>query len=422
MAAQMNKRTSSGDGEDDIEHVLGLSKNQKWKKAAWIVVGVLLAMGLAAAITFAATRPPDDGIEWREVELDRSDIVVRVSATGSLEPGRSVSVGAEVSGKVAEVLVDHNDKVTKGQVLVRFDLDTFTNSQKEATASLRAANAEIARANATFDSAEITAKQLEELAAKDFVSDNELVRGQTELDVAKATVSSAKAQRALAKIRVEQAEDQLAKAVITSPIDGTILSRNVEPGNTIVATMQAPELFVVAQDLGSMVLELDIDEADVGSLEVGQQATFTVDAWPSREFVATVTKVLFAPTTVGSVVTYTTELEVDNSDLVLRPGMTATAEIITRTREGVLRAPNTALRFTPPSDDAQAGVFGGPREPKKRATRTEIWVLDNGVPTKVEAKIGDTDGYYTEVESAELDEGTKVLVGYDQEDPKGGRG
>ncbi len=398
----------------DIEETLGVSTGRRWRRVAWTVLGLLVLAGsIVAAVVLL--RPKEQTIRWREVAIDRGDIVVEVSATGTLEAARSISVGAEVSGRVAEVLVDHNDVVTKGQVLVRLDVDTFTNALDQAQASLRAAGTEVVRARATLQQAKFNAGQVETLAARGVVSESELVAARTELGVAKATLNAANAQRKLADIGVKQAKDQLDKAVITSPIDGVVLDRSVETGNTIVAALQAPQLFVIAEDLRSMELELDIDEADVGQLAVGQSATFTVDAWLGREFSAKVAKVYFSPTTSSSVVTYTTELAVDNDDLLLRPGMTASADIVTNTRKGVLRVPNTALRFRPPSDepDEPGFQFGPPRLPKKRAQRTAVWVLEEGVPVEKEATLGASDGYFTEVSG--LAEGANVLVGYAKE-------
>ncbi len=397
----------------DIEDSLGVSTGRRWKRALWTGLGVLLVVGVAL-VALRWLRPEPETVRWREVALDRGDIVVEVSATGTLEPARSVRVGAEVSGRVAEVLVDHNDTVTRGQVLVRLDLDSFTNAFDEAKASYRGAGTEVTRARATVKLAQFTADQAKELSSRGVISESELLKAQTELGVAKASLGTAQSQRNLAKIRVEQAQDQLDKAVITSPIDGVVLLRSVEPGNTIVAALQAPELFVLAEDLRSLELELDIDEADVGQLAVEQEARFTVDAWLGREFTATVAKVHFSPTTTNSVVTYTAELVVDNDEMLLRPGMTVSADVVTSTREAVLRVPNTALRFTPPSDEEEdAGFqFGPPRPAASRASRAAIWVLEEGVPVRLEATLGASDGYYTEVISPEMAEGTNVLVGF----------
>ncbi len=362
-------------------------------------------------------RPAPEAFQWQEVSLDRGSIVVQVRSTGTLRPARTVSVGTEVSGRVEDVLVEHNDRVTKGQVLLRLDDDTFGNALKEAKASARAAAAEVTRARASLAQAEFNATQTSTLLARGTISASEDMLAQTELEVAKAALSNARAQRGLANVRVEQARDQLEKVVVVSPIDGVVLERSVEPGNTIVASMQSPELFVLAEDLRSMELELDIDEADVGQLADGQPATFMVDAWLGREFSATVARVHFSPKTASTVVTYTARLSVDNPDLLLRPGMTASADIVTQTREGVLRVPNTALRFEPPrKEDDDAGFQLAPpvQGPKKRVSRSAIWVLEDGVPVQVEASFGASDGYFTEVISAELTERSKVLVGYSE--------
>ncbi len=402
----------------DIEDSLGVSTGRRWKRALWTGLGILLVAGVALAAA-RWLKPEPKTVQWREVALDRGDIVVEVSATGTLEPARTVRVGAEVSGRVAEVLVDHNDTVTQGQVLVRLDLESFTNTLEEAQASYRGSGTEVTRARATLKLAQFTADQAKQLSERGVISESERLQAETELGVAKASLGTAKSQRSLAKIRVEQAQDQLGKAVITSPIDGVVLRRSVEPGNAIAAALQAPELFVIAEDLRSMELQLDIDEADVGELEIGQPATFSVDAWPDQTFNATVAKVYFAPKTAASVVTYTAELVVANDDLLLRPGMTASADIVTRTRADVLRIPNTALRFTPPADAPEKGSgfrMGPPRMPKKRARVSAVWVLEDGVPTKIGVAGGVTDGYFTEVTAEDgLSEGVRVLIGVDKD-------
>jgi HlyD family secretion protein len=375
-------------------------------------------LGAAASAVLAGLRPTEPEITWHEEALDRGDIVVKVRATGTLRPARTVSVGTEVSGRVEDVLVDHNDQVTRGQVLLRLDDDTFENSLKEAKASARAAAAEVTRADASLGQAQFNARQASDLAARGTISQSEHVMAQTELEVAKAALVNARAQRSLANVRVEQARDQLDKVVVVSPIDGVVLERSVEPGNTIVASMQSPELFVLAEDLSSMELELDVDEADVGQLAEGQHASFAVDAWLGKEFTATVARVHYSPKTTNTVVTYTARLAVDNTELLLRPGMTASADIVTHTRQGVLRVPNTALRFEPPREDDEDGGFqlAPPmQQPKKRATRSAIWVLDDGVPVQAEASLGASDGYYTEITSGDLAEGSLVLVGFSGE-------
>lgn len=369
----------------------------------------------------------DPAPRWETVTADRGDIEVHVVATGSLQARSVVSVGAEMSGRVAEITVDVNDRVTKGQVLVRLDPETAAHALAEARASAKSAAADLSRSRAALTESKSVEARVGTLAGRGLVSAEEEHAQRTSATLAGADVARSVAQTHLAKIRVDQAKTNLSKLEIHSPIDGIVMSRSVEPGSAISASLAAPELFTIAEDLTEMELALPINEADVGRVRAGQTASFAVDAWPDRVFEARVLEVSYAPVVTNNVVTYTALLAVDNPDLALRPGMTATATIVSDTRAAVLRVPNTALRYTPPETKSQAfnplapprmrGGFGGGGN---KTQPPGVWVLRDGAPVRVRVTLGASDGTYTEVTAGELVEGDELVMG--QEPAGAGRG
>ncbi len=401
----------------------------RWKRR---LVGVLVLLGIVGGVGWwwwsgreARNAPP----QWETVTADRGDIEVHVVATGSLQARSVVSVGAELSGRVAEVTVDVNDRVTTGQVLVRLDPETAANALSEARASAKAAAADLARSKAALAESKSVEARVGRLAGQGLVSAEEESTQRTAATLAGSDVARAAAQSNLAKIRVDQAKTNLSKLEIFSPIDGIVMSRTVEPGNAISASLSAPVLFTIAEDLTKMELALPVNEADVGRVRAGQTATFTVDAWPDRTFEARVLEVSYAPVVTNNVVTYTALLEVENADLALRPGMTATATIVSDTRTQVLRVPNTALRYTPPETKSQSfnplapprmRGMGGGRGGAGKSTPPGVWVLRDGAPVRVRVTPGASDGTFTEITAGELEEGEEIVIG--QERPQGGRG
>lgn len=369
----------------------------------------------------------------------RGDLDMTITATGNLEPTNEVTVGSELSGTVTQVLVDTNDRVTNGQVLAQLDTSKLERQTESSRAAAVAAEAKVGQARATLIESEASLLRLQKLKE---ASDGKLP-SQADMDAAIAAVERAKADLASAQAEVRQAqanvganESDLTKSVIRSPVDGIVLSRNIEPGQTVAATMTAPELFVVAEKLENMKLEVAVAEADIGQLKPGQRATFTVDAWPSRSFEATVKKVEFGSTVTDNVVTYKTELEVGNDDLSLRPGMTATAEITVAEAKDVLLVPNAALRFDPASATASAAPTGAPKRsfvqslvpgPPRRmgsgrppaddaasapkpGQRARIWTLLDGKPSPVEVESGLSDGSATVISGDGVSEGMPVII------------
>ncbi len=407
----------------DIQSVLDAETHTPaQRRLRWVLATI--AVALAAGLTlFWLLRGDGPGVRYETSEVMRGDLTVTVTATGTLEPVNQVDVGSELSGIIETVTVDFNDKVQRGQVLARLDTDRLQAQVLESRAALQASEAKVAEAKATVLETQLAFERCEKLAVRQLCSAEVLDTARAAHARAKASEASARAQVAEARATLGGKETELAKADIRSPIDGLVLLRQIEPGQTVAASLQAPVLFTLAEDLAQMELHVAVDEADVGRIAERQAAEFTVDAWPERSFPATITQVRFAPRTVEGVVTYETVLAVDNSDLALRPGMTATAVITAQELRDVVLVPNTALRFTPPQDKAaqtrRRGAFGMlfPRPPMgKRRSNAErsdgqrVWVLRDGEPEAVPVKTGASDGQFTELRSGDIQPGQAVLV------------
>ncbi|MBP8901588.1 MAG: efflux RND transporter periplasmic adaptor subunit, partial [Thiobacillaceae bacterium] len=355
-------------------------------------------------------------------------LVVKVSATGNLQPTNTVDVGSELSGIVDKVHVDDNDEVRKGQVLAQLDLSKLRDAVAKSGASLAAAEAQVLQAQATVAEARATLARFQEvsrLSGGKVPSKTEMDGAEANMKRAEANVASARASVTQARATLQSDETNLGKASIRSPIHGVVLSRQVDPGQTVAASFQAPVLFKLAEDLTKMELQVDVDEADVGQVKPGQKATFSVDAWPGREYQAVITRVGYGAQESDGVISYLTVLEVNNDDLSLRPGMTGTAEITTLIREKALLVPNAALRFTPPAAKAEekpqgGGIIGSllprPPGPRKKA-RVEanggthrVWVLRDGLPVAIEVETGASNGRVTEITGGELKAGMGVIT------------
>ncbi len=403
-----------------------------WRRPHVWIAGVLVIAAAAALWTWrsrseAAAAQPSFVTE----AVARGQLSVAVSANGSLQPTNSVNIGSELSGTVARVMVDVNDRVKKGQVLVELDTAKLRDQVARSRASLASAQAKVAQVDATVKETQGNLARLEEVSR---LSGGK-VPAQSELDTARATLLRAHADAASARAIVTDAraalstdETNLSKASIRTPIDGVVLTRTVDPGNAVAASLQAVTLFSIAGDLSQLRLQVNVDETDVGMVSNGQRATFTVGAQPNRRYPATVTRVAFGSTTTDNVVTYTTLLDVDNKDLTLRPGMTAVATIQANERGASLLVPNSALRFTPATTGATPKAGGSfvsqliPRAPGMGARRTggsagasessskRLWVLRDGAPVAVAVSAGASDGKRTEVSGNGLAEGDTVIV------------
>lgn len=404
---------SREDMADEVRQVIRSQRSRgRWGKVLWV-----LFLLVAAALVAWWMWPENREIQWQTHALDRGNMVLTATATGSLEPKSEVSVGAEISGLVTDVRVEENDLVTQGQILALFDTDELSVTLEQAEAQLALARASVAESAATLEEARVDEGRIRVLLNRGTSSQAELdaavaarKRSEAKLDYARASVRQAEA-------AVSQARTRLAKAVIHSPIDGVVLQRSIEPGNTVAANFQTPVLFLLAEDLSAMELHVSMDEADVGMVREGQTASFTVDAWAGRSFTARVIKVHLYPTVENNVVTYTTVLSVDNTDGVLKPGMTATATIETGRREQVLRVPNMAFRFTPPDTDASGSFLSHPAERTgsgRSGPSNTLWVLRDSKPTRLLVQTGASDGRFTELVGDELSEGDEVITGVRQ--------
>ncbi len=379
------------------------------RRRRMLVVVLSGAFGLVVAAGAAyALRPEGEGPRFRIEPLRRGDMVATVTATGALSATNTVSIGAEIGGRVHAFMVEENDRVTAGQVLVELEREEHASSVREARAQRQSFAASLRLARVNVEDARRTAERSRALHERGLLAEEGALAAEVALARAEADLSNATAQLRVREEAVRQAETTLERTRIVSPIDGVVLSRTVEPGQTVVAALQAPELLVVAQDLARMELRVQVDEADVGQVRDGQRATFTVDAYPEREFEATIQRVSYAPVDVGGVVTYEARLDVDNHELLLRPGMTATATIVTSRREGGLLAPNAALRFEPPVTRRFGG--GRPDEASHRIEGAHLWVLRDGRPAAVEVEVLAADESSSEIRADGLDEGTEVIV------------
>ncbi|MEW5903935.1 MAG: efflux RND transporter periplasmic adaptor subunit [Pseudomonadota bacterium] len=397
---------------------------------------LLIAGGVLALLGIAWMLWPTGGksVRYLTEASARGALEVNVSATGNLYPTNQVDVGSELSGIVEKVLVDENDHVTRGQVLAQLDLSRLGDQVVKSQAAVLAAEAQVAQAQATVKETRATLARLRQVAE----ATGGKVPSRSELEAAEAAVTRADANEANARAAAAQAaaalrsdQTNLSKASIRSPIDGIVLTRKVEPGQTVAASLQAPVLFTIAEDLTRMKLQVDVDEADVSQVKNGQTAYFTVDAWPGRKYPAKIERVGFGAQTTDGVVTYKTLLDVVNDDLSLRPGMTATAEIATAHLQDVLLIPNAALRFTPPRTNGN-GNSGGfvaslfPRRPPAEKQVKEvapagsektIWVLQQGKPVAFTITTGLSNGRYTAVSGGDLQPGMAVITGVQKSAP-----
>lgn len=375
--------------DSDMRARLGLGKrtSRSWlgRNKWWLITGGALGLVLLVWLAFSGSNAP----QYLTQKVTRGPLSIIVSATGTLAPRDQVDVGAEVSGRLDSVNVDYNDHVTKGEVLAQINTDQIT-------AQLDQAKATLAQAEATVVQDTLTLKRYRGLMAINGIS-------KQTLDAAIADLARAKASVALGKAQVDQYQTQLSKTTIRSPIDGVVLDRKVSAGQTVTAAFQTPVLFTLASDLSRMELDVDIDEADVGQVRAGQKASFTVDAYPSRSFSADLTSVRNSPKTVNGVVTYQGVLMVDNPKGLLKPGMTATADILVGSYRNALLVPNGALRFTP--DKAIADQAPKPPAPVNGVSWGRVWLLKAGKLTARDLKLGASDGHQTQVLSGDLKPG-----------------
>jgi HlyD family secretion protein len=420
--------SANEDNARDISDVLGLEEVPRSRRRVKFAAAALLLVAIIAAVVWYSGRRYSAAVQYQTAPITRGDLTVIVTATGTVQPVNQVDVGTEISGTIKTVEVDYNDRVRVGQVLARIDTDKLQAQVLQSESTLESAEARLIEAQATVAE---TRENLERFKRVREMSGGK-VPSQREFDAADAILKRALSSEATLKAQISEAKwklsiDQtnLSKAVIRSPINGVVLKRQVEPGQTVAASLQTPVLFTIAESLAQMEVQVDVDEADVALVKVGQPASFTVDGYPGRAFSAVVKQVRYGPETIQGVVTYKTLLSVDNSDLALRPGMTATANITAKRIANVMLVPNLALRFSPPVPEATAQTGGSlisrlfPRPPppsKSRDTadaksnQQRVWVLRDGEPVAVSVNTGSTDGVMTEITGGDITVGTETVT------------
>ena len=391
------------------------------RRRVWAVVLLLAAAG---AITgYFMLKGEGQAYNYTTEPVRRGDLSVIVTATGSVQPTEQVDISSELSGTVRTVNVTYNSVVAVGEVLAELDTNKLQADVRNASAQLASARASVLKAETEVAAAKTTFDRLSSLVGQRISSQQDLdgARFAHEAAIASKAVSEAAVQSAEASLRL--AEVNLAKSRIVSPIDGVVLTRDVDPGQTVASSLSAPVLFTIAGDLTRMELQAAVDEADVGQVREGQDATFSVDAYPGRSFPAAIETVRFAPETVSNVVTYKAILTVDNADLLLRPGMTATADIVVESVEDALLVPNAALRYSHPEVSGRSRgniitrLFRAPRMGRRGSARNDdardsrsVWILRNGVAERIAVKTGSSDGQSTVLRSGELKEGDLLIT------------
>lgn len=363
-----------------------------------ILIGIVIVvvLGMVAFIIF---RSKESELRFRTEKVTRGDIEATVTATGTVNAVTTVLVGTQVSGTIKHLYVDFNSPVKNGQLIAQIDPAIFEAQVEQARANLFSAKANVDKAEAALLDARRTMDRNRELFSRNLIARSELDTSETNYEAARAQVSATKAQVAQAEAALRYAETNLKYTRILSPVDGIVVSRNVDVGQTVAASFQTPTLFTIAQDLTKMQINTNVDEADIGKIKVGQYVEFTVDAYPDITFKGRVSQVRSAPITVQNVVTYDVVIKVDNPELKLKPGMTANVSIIVARKGGILRIPNAALRFRPP-EAGKPSEYKGPG----------VWIIENRKPERIKVATGISNGNYTELVSSEIMEGQEVIV------------
>jgi HlyD family secretion protein len=410
----------------------------KKKALAWILgTSILTAGGVGYYVREHATQA--EAFTYKTAEVERGRVEARVTATGTLSAHVTVQVGSQVSGRLQQIMVDFNSPVKKGDVIAKIDPQIFEASAAQARANLLAANGNLIKAKAQSADAQRKYDRAKALAAEGLASKNDLETAETTAESAKAEIEAAKGSVEQARAALHQAQVNLGYTTIVSPIDGVVISRSVDVGQTVAASLQAPTLFTIAEDLRQMQVDTNIAESDVGKLGPGMTATFVVDAYPNRRFQGKIRQIRNAPQTVQNVVTYDAVIDVDNEDLALKPGMTANVTIVYADERDAVIVPNAALRFRPPpgfgAPPASAGAKGSgeaaaaarPRATSSsearpaaapgegastdlQADRRALWVLRGGHPDRVRVRIGVSDGTVTQIVEGDVKPGDSVIT------------
>lgn len=384
---------------------------RKYLSIAAVVLAVIAI--LAWSFVGRTTQP-----SYRAVRLQKGSIVAAISATGTVNPVTTVQVGSQVSGTIQKLFVDYNSHVKKGQVIAELDPALFLAQVEQSRGNYQNAQASLQKAGVTLADAKRTLERNRQLLGQGIVAQSDFDAAQTAYDAALAGIKSAEAGVTQSRGSLMQAETNLKNSVIRSPVDGVVISRSVDVGQTVAASFQTPTLFIIAQDLTKMQIETSVDEADISRTRLGQPASFTVDAYPNRSFQGSVIQVRSAPVTVQNVVTYIVVVQVDNKQLLLKPGMTANVAIETGRRDGVLKLPAAALRFQPKTGetrkaDKQSSATGAKaslREKGRSAQQQQVYLLRDGKPVAVAVTTGLADAGFVELVEGPLKEGDEVIT------------
>jgi HlyD family secretion protein len=365
---------------------------KKNKKLLIILAIAVMAVLAGIIIVFSGSKK----IKFKTAKIQKGEITQTVRATGNVNPVTTIIVGTRVSGTIVALYADYNSRIKKGQLIAQIDPTPFENELKHSEAELLNAKATLFKAEVTLKDAERTLKRKQELFKRDLIARSELDDAETAYNTARAQYEIALAQVKKAEAGLRQAKTNLGYTRIFSPVDGVVIAKNVEVGQTVAASFQTPTLFTIAPDLTKMQVDTNVDEADISKIKKGMEVNFTVDAYPDKKFKGIVSQIRLSPTVIQNVVTYNVVISVDNSHLLLKPGMTANVTFVVNSKENVIKIPNSALRFkmpdTPPSK--QQGV----------------WVIRGGKSVRVNVKTGISDGEWTELIEGDLKEGEEVII------------
>jgi HlyD family secretion protein len=381
-----------------------------------IIIAAILVLIIGAGGAYLFTNR-GDGVKFRTEKATRGDMRAAVTATGTMSAVVTVLVGTQVSGTIKQLFVDFNSIVKKNQLLALIDPALPQAKVEQARANLQSATANVEKSEAALLDTKRTMERNQTLLAKNYIARSDFDTAETNYQSALAQVNVAKAQVEQARAALQVEETNLRYTRILSPVDGIVISRNVDIGQTVAASFQTPTLFNIAQDLTQMQIDTNVDEADIGKILVGQPVQFSVDAYPDITFNGKVSEIRNAPTTVQNVVTYIVVIKVDNPELKLKPGMTANVSIITAIQAGALKIPNAALRFKWTADKAadrgKTGDSAKKTEVAKDAPARKmqvLWILDNDKPRRVQVTVGISDGNFTEILSGDLKESDAVII------------
>ena len=374
-------------------------------KKILIGIAIVIVLGIVA---FFAFRKKENGLNFRTEKISKGDIVETVTASGNVNAVTTVLVGTQVSGTIKTIYADFNSPVKKGQLIAQIDPAIFEAQVEQARANLLFAKANLEKADASFIDAKRTMERNKALFSKDLIARSEVDTAETNYETAKAQINASKAQVAQSEASLKVAETNLRYTRIISPVNGIVVSRNVDVGQTVAASFQTPTLFTIAQDLTKMQIDTNVAEADIGKVKQGQDVEFNVDAYPGVIFKGRVSQVRNAPINVQNVITYDAVILVGNPELKLKPGMTANVSIIILAKKDILRIPNAALRFSMPDKDKDKNKKAQQKGPGQKGA--SVWIIENGKPKRISISTGVSDGSYTELISGEIKEGQEVIV------------